>query len=64
MAERRRQEIDEKRAKLAELRRAREERQRLLTQAAQADKGSSSEVGTKRRWRLGRRGMQVEMCVK
>lgn len=36
MSERRRQEIDEKRAKLAELRRAREERQRLL---AQADKG-------------------------
>lgn len=37
MSDRRRQEIEEKRAKLAELRRARDERKQLL---AQAEKGS------------------------
>ena len=36
MAERRRQEIEEKKAKLAELRRARDERKALLAQAEQA----------------------------
>lgn len=44
MADRRRQEIDEKRAKLAELRRARDERKALLAQAESAPGPSQSTV--------------------
>ncbi|OWZ76718.1 dynein intermediate chain, cytosolic [Cryptococcus neoformans Bt85] len=46
MSDRRRQEIEEKRARLAELRRARDERKQLL---AQAEKGSAEPLPTSRR---------------
>lgn len=42
MAELRRKEMEDKRAKLAELRRAREERQKLLQQAVERGSGASS----------------------
>lgn len=51
MSDRRRQEIEEKRAKLAELRRARDERKALL---AQAEKGgpSTAEVRLRQDYRV------------
>ena len=56
MAERRRQEIEEKKAKLAELRRARDERKALLAQAETAGPSAVQQVSCSEycthEWRL------------